>query len=376
MLCQVLDGNRADDTTHIETWNILRALVGKADFIYVADCKLASKENLAHIHNNGGFFVTIMPRNRGENQVFKKRLQQDGLIWKALELPGRSNNPEEKILFEGVEAEAKSSDGYRILWIRSSQKQRLDAAARQSAIQKALAQIKSLAPRVGTRNLKTRDQIQARIEKILLQSDAAKWVEVEILEKHTTSHKHQGRGRPAKDAVPLELVHTEYTVVARPLESAIEADKRADGLFPLITNVPDKSIQEVLSIYKYQPKLEKRHQQLKSVLTVAPMHLKTVERIEALLFLEFIALLVHALLEREVRRAMERHGCVSLPLYHERRPSEHPTAAQILGAFEQLRVHRLRDNGIEVQVFRDALNPIHRTLLKLLGLSPSIFGQN
>lgn len=34
------DGNRTDDTTHIETWDSLRELKGSPDFIYVADSKL------------------------------------------------------------------------------------------------------------------------------------------------------------------------------------------------------------------------------------------------------------------------------------------------------------------------------------------------
>ncbi|HVA48034.1 MAG TPA: DUF4277 domain-containing protein, partial [Pirellulales bacterium] len=40
-------GNVTDDTTHIDTWERVCQLTGKRDFLYVADCKLASKENLA-----------------------------------------------------------------------------------------------------------------------------------------------------------------------------------------------------------------------------------------------------------------------------------------------------------------------------------------
>ncbi len=39
------NGNLADDQTHIETWNLLCELVGGPDFLYVADCKLASQEH-------------------------------------------------------------------------------------------------------------------------------------------------------------------------------------------------------------------------------------------------------------------------------------------------------------------------------------------
>jgi transposase len=47
--CSVDHGNTTDDQTHIQTWNTLRRLVGKADFLYIADSKLCTKENMAHI---------------------------------------------------------------------------------------------------------------------------------------------------------------------------------------------------------------------------------------------------------------------------------------------------------------------------------------
>lgn len=37
------DGNRTDDTIHIETWLTLRGILGRADFLYVADSKLCTR---------------------------------------------------------------------------------------------------------------------------------------------------------------------------------------------------------------------------------------------------------------------------------------------------------------------------------------------
>ena len=42
-------------------------------------------------------------------------------------------------------------------------------------------------------------------------------------------------------------------------------------------------------IYKYQPRIEKRHVLLKSTLEVGPIWLKKKTRIEAPMFLEFVA---------------------------------------------------------------------------------------
>jgi len=61
-------------------------------------------------------------------------------------------------------------------------------------------------------------------------------------------------------------------------------------MFPLITNCDDISLKEILEIYKYQPKLEKRHEQFKTVYGIAPVLLKNITRVEALLFVFFFSL--------------------------------------------------------------------------------------
>lgn len=58
------DGNTTDDQTHIHTWDTLRQLVGRADFLYVANSKLCTREALTHIASHGGRFLTVLPRTR------------------------------------------------------------------------------------------------------------------------------------------------------------------------------------------------------------------------------------------------------------------------------------------------------------------------
>ena len=58
-----------------------------------------------------------------------------------------------------------------------------------------------------------------------------------------------------------------------------------DGLFPLMTNDEGLTLKEALGKYKYQPFVEKRHEQLKTVFGVAPVWLKNVERVSSLLWL-------------------------------------------------------------------------------------------
>ena len=73
---KLFDGNTTDDVTHIPNWNGLRTLLAKEDFIYVADCKLCSKKNLLHISDNGGLFITIVPKDRKEVKQFYNSLKK------------------------------------------------------------------------------------------------------------------------------------------------------------------------------------------------------------------------------------------------------------------------------------------------------------
>jgi hypothetical protein len=57
--------------------------------------------------------------------------------------------------------------------------------------------------------------------------------------------------------------------------AAVAADALCDGLFPLVTNDETLGLKEALAKYKYQPFVEKRHEQLKSVFRVAPVWLLT-----------------------------------------------------------------------------------------------------
>jgi hypothetical protein len=83
-LCFHVDcGNTTDDTTHRRSWDLLAQLAGTADFLYVADCKLASRDNLRHIAARGGRFLTVLPATRREDTEFRQRLQREPqtVVW-------------------------------------------------------------------------------------------------------------------------------------------------------------------------------------------------------------------------------------------------------------------------------------------------------
>ena len=83
----------------------------------------------------------------------------------------------------------------------------------------------------------------------------------------------------------------------------------------------------------------------------APVFLKNPHRIEALFTLCFLALLIQALIERELRQAMQRERLKELPLYPEQRACKRPTTEQILRLFSLAERHTLLRSGRIAQVF-------------------------
>ncbi|HEX2810394.1 MAG TPA: hypothetical protein VHN80_29860, partial [Kineosporiaceae bacterium] len=131
---------------------------------------------------------------------------------------------------------------------------------------------------------------------------------------------------------------TRYTVRADLLLDHVAYDAATDGCFPLITNDRDQSDAQVLAAYRYQPNLERRHHLLKSVQHAALL-LKTPTRIEALLCCQFLALLVAALIERQVRTGMARALLQKIPLYPEFRDCPAPSTERILEIFAPVSRH-------------------------------------
>jgi transposase len=133
-------------------------------------------------------------------------------------------------------------------------------------------------------------------------------------------------------------------------EEKVRQDALPDGIFPLLTNCKDLSFLAIYTAYKTkQPLVEKRHDLLNNTLEVTPAYLKSVSRLEAFLFMSYIAITVHALIERELRKAMERDELEALPLYPENRECRAPTMARLIEVFGNLQRHILSKAGEIVQ---------------------------
>ncbi len=370
-------GNTADDRTHLDTWELLRELTQRTDFLYVADCKLASSENLKGIDQRGGRFITVLPRTRREDKQFRQRLldKTDPITWTDLY---QVVNDDGQIV-DHLRVDSKSvrtSDGFRLLWFDSLRKSQQDAATRLRNMDKLKQELDDLQRRLQSpkTRFRTLPKVEEALEKVLAASTASAFVRVEIHEEEKETFTQATRGRPSKNTQYIRRVELRYRLTVEPNSDEVLKATKGDGKFPLVTNQEEMSAEEILQAYKRQPLVEKRFSQFKNDFKVAPVFLKSVSRIQALLAVYFFVLVAQTLLERELRRAMEQQDVEALPLYPEGRRCSAPTTKRIIDLFEPIQRHELKQNSSR-QVFVTKLSSVHRSLLKLLGISSRQYGK-
>ena len=370
-------GNVVDDNTHIATWDLLHQLIGGPGFLYVADCKLASSENLSHIALRGGRFVTVLPRGRAEDVAFRQQLRMAAaaVTWMRLDrLTDEDGNLIDELSVCGDDH--VHSEGYRLLWYHSTRKAQQDAAGRARAIQRATAALGDLRARLqGPRTrFRERAKVDQAVAEVLAEAEATSWLLVETEEQEEATFRQATRGRPSEQTKYLKQTRSRFTLSWKLNLEALSEAEREDGVFPLLTNDRKLSATEVLRAYKRQPLLEKRFSQLKTDFAVAPVYLKNVSRIQGLLAAYFFALLVQTLLERELRQAMARAGEVTLPLDPEARPCARPTTHRLIEVFSSIPRHEVQVGEGEPQVLVTKLTKTHRSIIRLLGLDPRTYG--
>jgi transposase len=370
---QVHSGNKSDDSVHQGNLEDLRRILGRDDFTYVADSKLCTADNLKHLVSYGGTFVTVMPRTWGEDKRFRNTLREGKIRWKEiLRIPNRRRKDDPPDIFSTCVGLAQTESGYRLIWIRSSQKARDDRLYREAQLERAEAELGELTLKLNRRRLRSGPAIRRAVKEVLKRLGVRDFLEVKLKERTQLIPRRLKRGRPrATDPVRMVKRRT-WTLGIRRDSQALAREKRTDGVFPLITNLKTRSKREVLLMYKYQPYVEKRFSGLKTDLEIAPVYLKTPLRAAALVHAYFFALVAGSLIERELRQAMTRERIEAMPLLPEGRMTKTPTCPRILETFNGVAWHKFT-RGDEVIAFPVQLTALQKEVIRLLGVPPQSY---
>ena len=370
---KVDDGNVGDPVTHIETWNMLRQVVGGPKFLYVADCKLCTSDNLRYIDEQHGSFITVLPSNRKEDGWFREWISGHDAEWRMItriEHPGQK----EPDIIQALESPIPEVNGFRLIWYRSSEKCRRDADTRHDATVRATKALEKLAeklltPRCRLTRIRT---VRKAVDEILEQTGTNRWIDCSVEHAFVVTEQHdEERKHPTAPSTIRRTKRLRFRLSWQVRTDVVHGDSRSDGVLPLVTNRPDLSPLEVYIVYHCnQPMVEKRHDLLKNTLQVTPAFLHSISRLEALLFLEYLAVTVHALVERQLRLKMKENHLEQIPLYPEARECSAPTAERVFEIFDHLQTHTLMKEGRKIRTFQPHLTQLQQRVLELLDVSP------
>lgn len=350
-----LDGNAAEAPTHLDNLRRLRTMLPKQKLLYIADTKLDTPENLLTVAAHGGQFLcggAFSPQLKEGFLKQRDQLRPVAYCPKSQEkLP-----PEQRDQYQAFETTAclqgvidghKHQLTYRLIFVWSEAKQRQEAATRERHVAKIGAAFETIVRNLNKYSLKTEETIRRRVE-----AARAKYHEGDLFTYTLTKDRH---GHFA--------LHWQIDA------KALHRRQLLEGVYVLKTNLSKQScpLAKTLAKYKEQSGVERRIHHLKGPLAVAPLFLKNPERIAGLLYILMWALMIMALMERQVRRGLK--GKPMYGLYPENRPSPAPTGPAILDCFESLCIVIIIDHGTTSRRLAQPTET-QRSLLRLLGIPP------
>ena len=303
------DGSTNDSTTHIDTWEAIRQVAGKPEFLYVADSKLCTRENMDYIDRRRGRFVTVLPRSRLEDAEFRKWIQTNTPAWEKVwdrPNPRRKGGPRDR--WYVCRAPILSREGWPVTWIFSPLLGLRQEQGRRERIAAAIEELTDLNTRLANPKTRIRKaaEVDKRVEKILGRRRVGRYLKVRRKAREEHRFRQMRSGRPGPETPYRRLTRRRWELQWVEDKDSVEYDRKSDGMYPLLCNDSAMTPAQVLEAHKGQPTIEKRFEQTKTVHEIAPVFLKNEGRIEALFFLYFLGLLVQALIERELRIAMKR----------------------------------------------------------------------
>jgi transposase len=350
-----LDGNAAEAPTHLDNLRRLQAVLPRRKLLYIADTKLDTPANLLAVAARGGQFLCggafspplqqLYLRHRRKLRPVDYHPKSQGHVppeqrdqYKAFERTDR---------LRGEVGGRKVRLRYRLLFVWSQAKARQEAATRDRHLAKIRAAFEAVARNLNRYSLKTREAIIRRLE-----AAKAKYDEGELFEYALTQDRQK-------------QFHLQWKVKAK----ALQEWRLLEGVYVLKTSLSTRQapLAKALAKYKEQSQVERRIHHLKGPLAVAPLFLKNPDRIAGLLCVLVWALMVLALMERQVRRGLK--GKPLFGLYPENRPSPAPTGPALLECFRTLRVVIVRHRGTTARRLAEPTDT-QRTLLRLLGIPP------
>ncbi len=111
----------------------------------------------------------------------------------------------------------------------------------------------------------------------------------------------------------------------------------------------------------------------KSILKVAPVFLESPKRIEAMLFLYFVALMIVGLIERNIRRNMKQENIEKLPILPSKMKTKAPTWNNLTNFFRNVHLSVILQRKDILSTSVNGITDLHAQVLQLLEVPESVY---
>ena len=339
---QAYSGNTGDVETYVEQWHNLIDLLGKRDFLFVGDSKVASRENMAHIHDHDGFFICPLPMYAKYEQAFADALENHG---REVLIPykGQINRGFEVPLV--IDHEDRDYPFRMIVLFDHGLFHRKRKSLSQR-VEKTRQAFDELSSKLNTYNLKSEAAIDKACMAILKKHKTRNYFSYAIHNEPLVTYKNKKRGRPGTNGPveKVEVIRDRFRIDLQFDESTYDRAVSQAGYYPLVTNRPvgELSIEDAMMAHKNEYKVEHIFRRSKSGYDLEPIYLHTPERIATYLFLFKIALQIVVLIERAARRNIQSRDKGLDDFMPNKKDYRTPKAEYMLQKFEHVVYGQMR----------------------------------
>ena len=385
LVTSTLSGETADDGLYLPAWNEMQQIIGRADFLFVADCKAAALVTRATIAQGGGTYLFPLPMTGSvpdrlhtwvlhppsplEEICLDKRREEDsdpGVVGHGFEV----EQPMEIVLEEGA------SYTWTERWLVTQSTAQMHR--QQKALERRLSQAEQALEKLTPRKKESRQDVQTRVDALLKQHKIEGLIQVDLTETTTQRKQYIGRGRPGPDRPFRIVTHHSIHLHAQRRETAIEEKRQLAGWRIHVTNTVEKrlSLPQAIAYYRDEWLLERGfHRFKKGSLPALPLGVRRPERIKGVMLLLMVALQVLTLMEFVVARELTHRGegVSGLVPGNPKRKTARPSAERILALFSY--IHLLVDETESQALGRrvEPLSTLQQQMLDWLDFPQSIY---
>lgn len=296
---QAYNGNTADVETYVEQWYHLIDVLGKKDFLFAGDSKIATHENMAHINDHDGYFLSPLPMYSSYQKALFDALDQHDFEILIPYKEQMNRGFEVPLAFE----HKKKSYTFRMIILFDQglfDRRKKSLLDRINQTRKAF---ETLSGKINAYKLKSKENIEQACLAILKKYKTEEFFKFVVHNNPVVTYKNARPGRPGKNAKKIEVHQDLFSTELNYDDTAYTKALYRIGYYPLVTNKPpcDFSIKDAMLAHKNQYKVEHLYKRSKSGYKLEPIYLQTPDRIEAYLFLFKIALQILVLMERTAR---------------------------------------------------------------------------